>query len=411
MTTTNGQFEQDVLAALRLPSFYTRWGKGLPKQVLSPMGQQLAAATLWCHQHRTSPDPVGLEEIKLALARDPRPASAELLALAEQACLTEGPTLEIQAALATDLFNKAALQRVMQQATTQHLEGKVNLDALLETLRTYRASGDGVRVFDPAAIAADFAAALTLPTPWTGINRQFEGGIRCRELGMVMATPKAGKTRSLINLSTEGLARGWTVLYVTAADLGYAGIASRHAACWLDRATSEVRANVELLAKAKAQWESDQYGGRLYISDYTNRPCGMPDIERDIDMVATDPKTKKLAVFIDRLEEAIPTERSGDLRRDIKANYAYARILAGRYACPVWVDSQAALNEGDEGWVDLTRGAESRVGKAAVVDLFVGIGVHPENDNILRVTLAGRREIRERRHELQVNPGSGQMYE
>ncbi len=402
------KFEKDVLAALRLPACYQRWGHCLPYRVLSPAGERVARALVHCHKHRTEDTPIKYADILLAIRREGEPNEqlVELLSIIGQ---NGGPPSEVQAQIADEVFEAGVLDDLMVAAMTQQQTKKIDLDSLINLLRKTRPSYDAVREFDPAAVSKEFATALTLETPWPEINIQLEGGIRVRELGMIMALAKAGKTRTLINLVCQALKTGWTVLYITAADIGYGGISARCAACWLGIASSQVREDTAALTKAQKDWADA--GGKLLISDYTNRLCSMLDIERDIEDVRK--KHPKLAVFIDRLEEAMPLRKTENPVSEITSNYQYARILAGRYVVPVWVDSQASLPEGrqDDGWVDITRGSGARVGKAKVVDLSIGVGQSPEDDNTLRLMLAGRREIQQRKHEVRVDLVSGRMRE
>ena len=314
--------------------------------------------------------------------------------------------------LATEVLTRNTIEGLMHRAGEQLQSGKFDLAALATTARDVAPGEEHVRLFDPRRIVEDDEGLSPVPTPWRSINEQMVG-LYPRELGMVLATPKAGKTGALLNLSGKALSSGWSVLYITAADVGYAGICRRMAGLWKDVSIQELRHQLKefrvVLEECRREW--DELGSHFLVADYTARTCSMLEIERVIDSARGNNGARKWMVCIDRLEQAIPPDKSGDMRRDMTANFEYARMLAHRYVVPIWCDSQASLQNGDEGWVDLTRGAESRVGKAKVVDIGLGIGVNPEDDNTLRLMLAGRREWTQRRFEVRRDPRSGVIYE
>ena len=401
------EFEREALAGLRVPAFWKRWGRALPPAVLSPHGQGVLRALGWCHENREPSDtPIGAPELMTALKKE-RNTSKHVRALAAQICQASGPALSVESALAGEILQRAALQALMERILAQQQSGKVDLDSLARTLNTYQDTSHSLQLFDPDIILAEDEGLKALPTPWACINENIEEGLFPKELGMVLAEPKVGKTKMLLNLAAAAIENAWNVLYITAADIGYAGICRRMVALWLDLPSKEIRGNAPALERVRVDWE--KRGIQFQVADYAARPCLISDIEHDIE-AARAANRGDLAVFIDRLEEAVPAERTGDLRREVTANYQYARMFAQRYAVPIWVDSQASLNESDQGWVSLTRGAEARIGKAKVVDLALGVGVSPEDDQTLRVILAGRRDIGKRQHELRTDPGSGRVW-
>lgn len=402
-------FEGDILSALRLPAFYKRWGRTLPVGVLSPHGQRVARAMQFSHKARPQDDaPLTAEDIVAVLRKD-GPIIPGVKDLVMAVTKKGGPSLAIQAALAEEILKRSALEGLMQRATMQLQSGKIDLEALSTTLRSYRTGSEEVlRDFNAEEVALEGEGLDLLPTPWPRINEQILG-LYPKELGMVMAVPKVGKTTMLLNLAVGALERGWHVLYITAADLGYGGINRRLAGVWLEQPSSTLRSNRKLLGQCEADWR--KRGVRVAVADYSSRPCYLADLERVIEQVRLEQRDENLAVFIDRLEQTIPGDKSGDTRKDIEQAYATARMFANRYAVPIWVDSQAALKENDEGWVDLTRGAEARVAKAKIVDLAIGVGVHPEDNQTLRLKLSGRREIAQECLELRLNRKTGVVTE
>jgi len=404
-----GDFERDILSALCDPDFWGRWGHTLPVTIFSPLGQRLARAVAWCHKAQRHGKRALLKaaDIQAALRRD---GGLTPLLKDYSARLVSGEcNPAVQKALAEEMLRRGALEELIRRALAQQQTGKIDMDSLSRALRTYTYQADSLHDFDPDQIAKADTTVPPLPTPWPSINEEIEG-LRVRELAMILATPKVGKTRFLLNLAVGAIEHGWSVLYVTAADVGYGDLCCRLAATWLRAPYRDVRRD----PKAWATCAKEIADRKVFFSvaDYSARPCSMLEIERDVER-ARDRATVdgKLAVFLDRMEDAIPTDKTGDMRRDITGNFQYARMLAHRYVVPIYTDSQASLRDGDEGWVDLTRGAEARVGKAKVVDLSFGVGVHPENDNVLRIQVSGRRDFHRHRFELTVDPGSGEVFE
>lgn len=400
---TGPEFERDVLRALRFPAFFRRWGGALPLGFFSPHSQRILRAIVFGHG-ADGTQVLSLADVAAGLKKDGS-VPESVRTLTREVCAKDHPVSDaIQQALADEILKRASLNALSNQIMEQMQSGDINLELLAGELRKYRKGEGVVTEFDPARVVAENESSLTLPTPWPTINGQIEG-LRTKELGMVMAVPKVGKTTMLLNISAEALDRGWSVLYVTAADIGYGGIASRLAAIWLDEPHRDVRQNRKKLEQCRADWKERKV--RFVVADYSARPCAVADIERAIDSVRHEVGSSPLAVLLDRLEQATPGHRTDNLRRDIEDNFANARMLASQYAVPIWCDSQAAIREGDDGWVDITRGSEARVAKAKVVDLCMGVGVHPENETVLRVQVAGRREITRHRFELVRDPRSG----
>lgn len=402
-------FERDVLVALRDPEFWLKCGRVFTAaEALSPAGKRVAAIFRWVHEHRKSRlgGLITWAEVQTAIKRESN-LPAAVADLAKDVCADPGDRLTLQTGLAEEVSRRAALHAMMEQALAQQQSGQVNLEALANALRTFRGGAAMVRDFCAATVAKEENGLEPLPTPWKAINQEIDGGLRPKELGMILAQPKVGKTRALLNMAANALAAGWSVLYVTAADISYSGISLRLAGIWLNEDPAILRRNPERLVALERVFK--KRGVRMAVADYTTKPCGMLDIERDVELFRAQQGEKPVAVFVDRLETAISTDRSGESRREITANYQTARMIAARYVVPVWVDSQASLYDGDQGWVNLTRGAEARIGKAATVDLSLGMGVHPDNENVIRVTLAGRRSITRRAFELDANPKTGRM--
>lgn len=403
-------FEREILAALRDPKFWGRWGSSLSLGLLSPYGQKIARALTFCHKAKPG-GVVGLPELQIALRREGE-VGETLRNLTREVTAKHAASLEVQVSLATEVLTRNTLEGLMRRAGEQLQTGKFDLAALATSAREVAPGEEHVRAFDPRWIIADDEGLAPVPTPWRSVNEQMVG-LYPRELGMVLATPKAGKTGALLNLSSKALSNGWSVLYITAADVGYAGICRRITGIWKDVSIQELRHHPKdfrsALEECRGDW--DDLGAQFVVADYTARTCSMLEIERVIAAVRGTNGDCKWVVMIDRLEQAIPPDKSGDLRRDMTSNFEYARMLAHRYVVPIWCDSQASLQNGDEGYVDITRGAESRVGKAKVVDIGIGIGVNPDDDNTLRLMLAGRREWTNRRFEVRRDPRSGVMYE
>ena len=405
------EFEREILTALREPKFWARWGRSLSLGLLSPHGQKIARAITFCHAAKSG-NIVGLPELKAALRREGE-VGESLRTLAGEVCgAGNTANLEVQISLAGEVLARSTIESLMRRGAEQLQTGKLDLNSLVGSVRDVTPEGEHIRKFDPDKIISDDEGLTALPTPWKCINEQMLG-LYPRELGMVLATPKAGKTGTLINLSAMALAAGSSVLYITAADIGYGGICRRLAGVWEDTSIQDLRENPGALRKVLSActqaWASK--GVEFVVADYTARTCSMLEIERVIESARGKNDTRRWMVCIDRLEQAIPPDKTGEPRRDMTANFEYARMLAHRYFVPIWCDSQASLQNGDEGWVDLTRGAESRVGKAKVVDIGMGVGVHPDDDNTLRVMLAGRRQWTQRRFELRRDPKSGVIYE
>lgn len=401
-------FELEVLRALRHPAFRARWHKTFPP-ILSPLGQRVGQALMESGRLNGKANvPLTQADCVAVLRRDGN-MPASLSTLVGKVFDAKGVDLDICGGLAEQVLQVASLDALMARATTMRASGKLDLDALATTLRQLASANGARRGFDAAAIAREGADMKVLATPWPSVNRILEGGVRPKELCMVLAVPKAGKSCALLNLAAGALEQGYEVLYLTAADIGYQDICVRLAGIWLDRPAMELRRDQAGLLKAQRGWE--EKGGRLVVADYVSRPVTLSLIEHDIEATVAEAGKRPVAVLLDRLEQVTPAERTDNIRVSITANFEVARALSHRHAVPIICDSQAGIKDGDEGWVYIDRGSEARIGKAKTVDLSVGIGLHPENQDVLRLVVQGRREGLPARLELNRDPRSGLMYE
>jgi replicative DNA helicase len=179
-----------------------------------------------------------------------------------------------------------------------------------------------------------------IPTVFDTFNRNLEGGLSPKELGIVVAPPGVGKSLYLVNQGARSILDGLNVLYVTC-EMAEDKIANRFDSVLthlknakLKEATTQVKLKERLdLVKSKAK-------GRLYIKEFPTATANVNNIRSLLIQLKLHKNFIPKVVIVDYLELLRPS-------RNIDAEYmAQQRIaeelrgLATEYNVLIWTASQ-----------------------------------------------------------------------
>lgn len=201
------------------------------------------------------------------------------------------------------------------------------------------------------------------------------GGMKA-ELLYLCARPKQGKSNFFFNLINRQVEHR-KVVYVTIADYDRFDV-------W------------ELLKNVNPDIVKSS---NLTIVDFTSFGATIADVN---DVFETE---KPELMIIDRSEELQPPRKADTKRFELKETALALRRMAKRYHCPVWTDGQLS----ESGEVAIHRGrrlnyshlAEDKTGRAAVLDLFMGL--QRDRDSV-KLSIVGRRPGLPARVEIATDP-------
>ena len=302
---------------------------------------------------------------------------------------------KLAAALVDQYIRRVQLMEVSTRAARAVEANQLDEDFMQELVKIAqpktRTEEEAFWRFDPTGLFGHKLHLNVEPTPWDTINEEIEGGYRAGELIEVCALSKVGKTHWLVNECVHSLKRGKSVGYISITDLDRVTLGMLFARCLLMKSKKSLLASPGKLKKLKRLM--DKRGTILEIADFTHRPCRIQEVEATIERWKTYHEDRLAKVCIDRLEEAVPAEKVGIPRLEIAGMWRYTRMVARRYGVPILVDSQARAEKEGKAKIRITDGAECRIGKAAILDLFFGLGQKNMDPGLLYVNIEGRRPL------------------
>ena len=236
-----------------------------------------------------------------------------------------------------------------------------------------------------------------------GVDANLQGGIGRGELGVVGAAPKVGKTHMLINLAGKELRRGYPVLYLTLADL-QRGEILLHMACWLLGVGEETILQDPRYGLNLQRHSDEGKVGKFMVLDLQEQAHRMTadDLHAKIATAkAANPDLRM--VIVDRAEMMAHNTSDDQFRHRVMAIYRDLRRIAQACDVAIWSDSQTSDQGRRQRRVTMDMGHESKVGKAQILDIWIGIGKDSEEKNVRYFTLEGRRKIKQDIHRAAFN--------
>jgi len=231
-------------------------------------------------------------------------------------------------------------------------------------------------------------------------------GLAKGELGIVAMPPGRGKTHILLNFTANALYAEHSVHYITVADAGLHELVPRLDSCILGRPAESLEASAESVRSFHEEAKR-VVNGHLWLSDFTDRECGLSTLAHVIGECKSD------LVIVDHADDIAPP--FGDpvvTRHSLRVIYKDLKQLAVKYKVPIWTASQTP----EQSWFYESAGisdlAEAKTGKAsgaAIVLVFSG-GASP-TQGLLHCTIAkARRRFSRRTFPLHVDYARGQTW-
>lgn len=208
-----------------------------------------------------------------------------------------------------------------------------------------------------------------IPTLISSVDEQLHGGLRRKELGVIVAPPNAGKTFTLINLAAGGHLSGHNVLFISTED-GIRGIGPRMASRYTGMEERQFEKHIGM-AVSTLQAAAQMTHGDIRIVYMPPRRTKILDIEALITRLSSTGFIPELLIvdYADRL--APPTKRR-DKWDELVDIYMDLRSVADKNNLALWTASQTSKGGFGRQTSDLDdiAGAFQKAGEADVVITF-----------------------------------------
>jgi len=295
-----------------------------------------------------------------------------------------------------DLFetamNRAVLREVSALAANQLDSGKIDIEAVKEAVAPL-SDGDTTVPIEPA----DFLNLVEeinrdrIPTGFERMDRELQGGLGRAELAIVAGSPKRGKTSMMVNIAVHEMKNASRpVLHFSLADLSKAEVVIRYACVIGGKREEEMLARKDWL-KVIQDWQERNKNWVIPI-DLNYRKVTPSEIEDVIRRVKSIYGELRL-VIVDRAESMASAAKDGGLRHSLAAVYEDLRRVAAATNTSILTDTQGSEQSYTRRRVTMDLARESKVDKASILDIWIGLGRDPEDKTQRYVTLQGRRRI------------------
>lgn len=405
------EIETRLLNLMRDPSLCRAYAKSIQSRLLSAEGQVLLKALLYAVA-KGAKTRLTIKDLWLcAKSQYPGHNLDPIKKLLDSMASYSGD--EKQPGLVKALFDEHSTRLLVREVSAllaaQLESGKYDLDAARKMLVTDPASESlGPAPIDFVAEAKEGLVPERIPTGLDGVDREFQGGISRRELGIIAGPPKRGKSATLVNIGGHEISSHRPLLYITLADLSKRDCVMRFAVWLTEQAVEELEAHPKHIKGLQSWFE--KHGNKLYVTDWNDRTTTLGELDRHIaEAKSMEPKLR--LVLVDRAETIAVPNKYGVLRHELKEIYTELRRIAHRYDVAIWADSQADSRAYTSKRVGMDKGAEDKIGKAGVTDLWLGVTRDQEEGDVLWMTLDGRRRIEQELHRYRLDKRTFRMTE
>lgn len=226
--------------------------------------------------------------------------------------------------------------------------------------------------------------AIVVPTPWTWLNDQLDGGPEVGDLAVVLTVVSGGKTTALVNIARHALRLGKSVVYFTFED-GERKIKRRLTQCIANATYEELVNRKEDIIRRRNRFLV-KHGGRCEIKDLQSRRSTVEDAaafvktvgdtgERPVDLVITD--------YADRFR---PHGRYSEPRHSLREIFEDCKWLARSLKVVHWTARQVNKTKVGKEIISTDSAGESW-GSMESPDLVIGLGRTLEDEQVGRITL------------------------
>jgi replicative DNA helicase len=209
-------------------------------------------------------------------------------------------------------------------------------------------------------------ARKCVSTGWELINDITNGGLAGGELGVLVAPAGGGKSWGLINVASNAIKQGKTVIYYTL-ELNAYYVGRRIDAYLTNIAFQHLE---EEGVKDKIKGIMDTLDGQLIVKYYPTRTASINTITSHIEKCIAQGKPPDM-IIIDYADLIRPS-KAGDKRLELNDIYEDLRGVAGEYNVPIWTASQANRSATEDDVIEGNKVSES-YNKVMVCDFIMSL--------------------------------------
>jgi len=229
-----------------------------------------------------------------------------------------------------------------------------------------------------------------VPTMWKQLDATLRGGLYKKQLGVIMAPAKVGKSATLVNLGATAIQMGRKVFHYTL-ELGTEFLCERYDSRIsgiqtedLRGSAKEIRSKIDVIKARK---------GEAVIKEYPTRHASVSTIRAHIENVRASKQLSPDLIIVDYGDLLKSTIGYGDNRyRELGSVFEELRALAFEYDIPVWTATQSNRAAAEKPIIRLQDIAESYE-KVMVADIIIALcqTAEEKQKEELRMFVAGNR--------------------
>lgn len=203
-----------------------------------------------------------------------------------------------------------------------------------------------------------------------------DGGLGQGELGCVVAPTGVGKSHWLVQVGSEAIRRGKTVVHYTF-ELSETLVGKRYDANLTGIPVSDLYEEKERVIK---HYEENEDYGKLVIKYYPTRSASVNTLRNHLEKLKFRGYMPSLVV-VDYADVMKSTKAYDALRHELMLIYEELRQLAADMNLPIWTASQSNRAGANSDIIGLENMGEA-YGKAQVSDFVVGLSRKPEEKDM-----------------------------
>lgn len=212
-----------------------------------------------------------------------------------------------------------------------------------------------------------------IQTPWSILNREFNGGWERGTLATVIAPTGAGKTHFLCNVSAGAVELGYNAVYISLEIAEYK-IGLRHDAYFSGVKINDVASEAQ---KVESEIKS-AVKGRLFIKEFATKTASVQTIRNYLKRLKSLKDFSPDIIVIDYADLLRPSRTYGEKRHELEGTYEELRGLAQEFQAQIVTADQTNRAGLNEEIVSIDKIGEA-YSKATVCDLIMTISRRRED--------------------------------
>ena len=225
---------------------------------------------------------------------------------------------------------------------------------------------------------------IVIPTPWTWLNNELDGGPEIGDLAVILTVVGGGKTTALVNITRHALSLGKFVVYFTFED-GERKIKRRLLQSIANVTRQELIAGGSRINKTKNRFLV-KYGGKCEIKDLPSRRCTVSDAAAIVRTIEENAERKVDVVVTDYADRFKPQNRYSEPRHNLREIFEDCKWLPRSLNVVHWTARQVNKSKVGKDIIGTDAAGESW-GSMESPDLVIGLGQTMEDETMDRITM------------------------